>query len=499
MILKNANTDNSQRQPINVVWIKRDIRTQDHAPLAAAEKDDLPYLIFFLLEPNLISHEDTSLRHLQFQYHSIVRVNQTLKPTHHQVHLLYANAGEIFQVLINQYAIRNVFSYQESGIQKTWDRDKYLARLLNNLDIKWQQFQKDGVIRGIKNRVGWDKQWYATMNQPLINNIFSTNKAVELTHHLTIPKELQAKISEYPTQLQPAGEDNGWKYLKSFTYKRGFNYARHISKPTESRLSGGRISPYLAWGNLSIKQVLHHIADHHNYEKNKRAFSGLMTRLKWHCHFIQKFEVECEYEHTCINRGYESLKHENDPQKLKAWQTGHTGYPLVDACMRAVVATGWINFRMRAMLVSFLCHHLDHDWKNGVYHLAQLFLDYEPGIHYPQFQMQAGTTGINTVRIYNPIKQSTEHDPEGIFIKKWVPELVNVPKQYVHEPWKMTIMDQAFCGVHIGKDYPLPIVDLKSSGKRARDKIWGHRQNKEVREDSQRILSIHTRPNKKNA
>lgn len=486
---------------INIVWLKRDLRLLDHEPLFKAVSNGLPTLLLFCFEPSLINDPHYSERHWNFIKESIANMNQELVLVNTKV---FAVGDEVIPTLskLQQFwKIKNIFSHQETGIRATYQRDKLVKRFCKNNLITWEESITNGIERGLQNRSNWSEKWTRFMLLPKFDFDLKAYFFIDLTTLDSITSYFSITTLDTPSEtiFQKGGTDTGIKYLHSF-FKDGRykNYNSHISKPLLGRKSCSRLSPYIAWGCLSVRQVWQHAKGFRINATQKKCIDSFTSRLRWQAHFIQKFEMEDRMEFESINKGYHKLKKSISEGYHLAWITGKTGVPIVDACMRCVNATGYLNFRMRALVVSFYTHNLWQPWQKASQHLSRQFLDFEPGIHFPQLQMQAGETGINQLRIYNPIKNSKEHDAEGIFIKKWIPELQNVPVRYLHEPHLMPPLEQQFCHFKVGDDYPLPIVKIETTRKNASDTLWSYKDDPEVQNEAWRILKTHTLTDRNN-
>ena len=482
--VQNIMSPNKKIPSIDIVWFKRDLRTLDNKSLEIVAQSSNPVLFIYLFEPSVMDYPDYDKRHLQFIHGSLIDIQRKFRSYSLKLYLLKCEANEFFEEISKKYKINRVLSYQEIGNKLTFERDKNLFKFFKKNNIKWIQHKTNGIIRGLKSRKDWKKKWVDEMKSKVS---FSDLNLIDKTE-IDIPKKIEtfSLKKNNDKNFQPGGETFAWMYMNSFLKKRHKGYTKNISSPTNSRISCSRLSPYITYGNLSSKQVYQLFSNSKN-----RDIRNFLSRLQWRCHFMQKFDDEPTMEFNNINTAYNSIRNEFNRDLLIKWEEGKTGIPIIDACMRCLNETGYLNFRMRAMIVSFAAFNLWQNWKNFSHFLARKFLDYEPGIHYSQIQMQSAVTGINTVRIYNPIKNSKLLDPEGKFIKKWVSELKSVPKEYIHEPWKMTKIEQEMYNFSISDNYFSPIIDIEQSRKNASEKIWKIRKGSKSIIHAKKIIKKH--------
>ncbi len=486
-----------------LVWLKKDLRIQDHAPLAEAAAHG-PLLVLFIYEDEMLGEPEFDSSHLTFLNRSLEELRGNLRARGGELLLRRGEATQVLESLFQQYRFQALWSHRETGNHRSYQRDLRVQRWVRTHNLPWHERKQDGVIRRLQRRDGWAERWLQEMERPLTPTPqhFQAPPAHEpgcfLSHQ-------EAGLPPHTkTEAQIAGEERAHEVLHSFLDFRGVNYRADMSSPVAGWEGCSRISPYLTWGNLSMRQAYHAQRDRVLQLKKRKAegipvdarwFGSLQSfggRLRWHCHFMQKLEDEPAIEFQNMARAYDGLRENSFNQTyFDAWCAGQTGYPMVDACMRALHRGGWINFRMRAMLVSFASYQLWLHWRPTAVYLARHFLDFEPGIHFSQFQMQSGVTGINTVRIYSPAKQVLDQDPTGIFIRRYVPELANVPDAWLAEPHRMPPLLQQSTGCVIGRHYPAPIVDYKLATRQAKDRLWQVRSGIAAKAEAKRVYQKH--------
>lgn len=473
----------------SVVWFKRDLRIFDHEPLIQASKNNTPTIPLYIIEPEYWRLEDVSRRHWHFIHDSLLELRVALAEIGAP---LLVRVGDVISVLENlrqEVGKLQIFSHQETGNAWTYSRDKQVLAWCKSNQINWQEFASGGVVRALKNRDNWSALRKAKMLAPIIAAPQKIMPFKNLSLGEIPSKNDQLFGESLVRNVQQGGRINGLKVLNSFLNERAAKYIATLSKPGVSARNCSRLSAHIAYGTLSIREIeqatlarINQLSQNKNNPSDasfKRNLSGFLARLVWRCHFVQKLEQQSEIEFKCMHQAFEGIREQHNEIYFTAWKEGKTGYPLIDACMRSLHQNGWITFRMRAMLVSFASYNLWLDWRKTAPFLARLFTDYEPGIHYSQFQMQSGVTGINAIRIYNPVKQSIDHDLEGKFIKRFVPELKDVSMQFIHQPWKMEVPPQ---------NYPEPIVDFEIAAKNARKQIKEKWRTAGFKENSQIVL-----------
>ena len=518
---------------MDVVWLKKDVRLHDHGPLSNVSRSGRPFMVLYVYEPDQLRHPCVHGSHVHFQNEGLteldIRIGEMLGEGKSKrgggITFMHSEITEALTKIHSRNNIKRLLAHEETGHLISYARDTRVRKWCRDREIPFVEFNQTGVTRALKDRDLFTKKYNAFMTKPQYPDVNrkSFEKYLVVGHDnsgILKPREdLGLLHPEDRPERQVGGESKALEYLRTFVETRGKAYNAGISSPNRDRswISCSRLSPHLTMGHVSIRRVVHTIRQRQIALREKRkakksrekdpwlrALASFMSRMRWRAHFMQKLESEPEIEREPPCKAYKNLRaSEWNEAHFEAWIEGRTGFPMVDACMRSLHRHGWLNFRMRAMVVSFACFNLWLDAYKIAKPLGRLFLDYEPGIHYPQLTMQAGITGINAMRVYSVTKQAKEHDPEGTFIRTYVPELKRVPLKYLHEPSKMPRSIQEACRVRIVSQsstlvdrgsfdvYPAPIVDEKASAREAKERVAAVKRLAIAKGEAKLVLKKH--------
>lgn len=484
------------RKSYGLVWFKRDLRWEDHEALATAAKHGAVRCIY-IVEPDLWRQPDMALQHFEFVRECLDDLHGALSARGGGLEIHVGEATDVLARLWHEAPYSALYSHQETGNRWSYGRDLKVAAWCRAQGLPWHEFAQFGVLRGLKNRDLWHPAWEKHMAAPTHkapNLLFWSSPKAELgLAAMYAPDHLQHN----PPQRQRGGRALAMATLQSFLRQRSTGYRGGISSPLLAPDACSRLSVYLAWGCISMRELVQCTRAHLAHlppqaSRHRAGLTAFTSRLYWHCHFIQKLESEPEIEWRNMHRGYDGLReHDFNVQYFEALKAARTGWPMVDACVTMLRETGWLNFRMRAMLVSVSAYPLWLHWRPVGEWLATQFLDYEPGIHWSQMQMQSGTTGINTTRVYNPVKQAQDHDPNGQFVRHWLPAMARVSDTWLFEPWLMPQPLQEKAGVVMGVDMAKPVVDLALATRQAKQSLYARRQTPDVRAGQSEVVKRH--------
>jgi deoxyribodipyrimidine photo-lyase len=456
-------------------WFRRDLRAEDNAGLAAAlAQADQVHCVFIFDRMILDPLPDRDDRRVEFIWHSVDALGRQLAALGGSLHVRHGNAREEIPRLAGALGADAVFAnrdYEPAAVE----RDRIVAAALASTGSRLETF-KDQVIfecGELLTQTGSPYTVFTPYRNAWIKRLAETRLAP-----WPVDAGAQAWARGSLTEL-PALEALGFRPSNllelgilpgSAGAQAGLqDFLRRIANYRALRDFPGRkgvsyLSVHQRFGTVSIRALVRHaLAD------GSDGARCWLDELVWRDFY---FQILHHFPHAAtgaFKRGYDALCFGNDPELLAAWQQGRTGYPIVDAAMRQLAQTGYMHNRLRMIAASFLVKDLLIDWRHGEAWFARHLIDFDLAANNGGWQW-AASTGCDAqpyFRIFNPVSQSEKFDPDGRFLRRYLPELARVPERWLHAPWTMPPLEQASCGVSIPGDYPEPLVDHSQARGRA--------------------------------
>jgi deoxyribodipyrimidine photo-lyase len=455
-------------------WIRRDLRLADNQALASALRDGSQVIPLFIEDPRLWASPFVGKKRLTFLLESLSHLDTALKKVGSYLVYRRGDPHEILTALLNETGATSILA-EEDYTPFARKRDHHVAESLPleltpglTLIHPSQLMNKTGQPYTVFTP--FSKTWMS-QSMPAPADVLSKPLHIPTPQGLNTQQIPQQKGNS-PNMTFPPGEAQALCRLLAFIDHDQppiYRYAETRNRPDLNSTSG--LSPYLRFGMLSARQVV--VAalaaiDTAPDQTSRRSAEVWLNELIWR-EFYQSILYHFPHvRQTSFLPEYRSMSWADDREGLEAWQQGQTGYPLIDAVMRQLKQSGWIHNRNRMVVASFLAKNLLIDWREGERWFMQQLIDGDPAANNGGWQWTAGvgTDAAPYFRIFNPIKQSQKFDPDGTYIRSWVPELSTVPNEYIHEPWKMPQPLQLETKCRIGVDYPEPILVIAFSRQR---------------------------------
>ncbi|MGC9399474.1 MAG: cryptochrome/photolyase family protein [Anaerolineae bacterium] len=449
-------------------WIRRDLRLRDNPALAAALDHAERVIPVFVLDPALLNSHYVGEKRLAFLLGGLRALDADLRERGSHLVLRRGDPAEALKAALHEAQAEAIFAQADvSPYARRRDdrvREHLPLRLTGGLTV-----HPPGAVRKQDGDPYTVYTWYSRTwkASPLPTAAELSAAPVAL---LPVPENVSGEaIPEEPTLPASVpfapGEPEAHRRLEAFT---AGPIAHYHERRDRLDLDGtSRLSPYLRFGMLSAREAV--VAARKAGENGGgQGAQTWLDELIWREFYAMILFHHPNVRQESFREQYRRIAWRNDAAAFEAWQAGRTGFPIVDAAMRQLQESGWMHNRARMIVASFLTKDLLIDWQWGERHFMQHLIDGDPAANNGGWQWSAGT-GTDAApyfRIFNPVTQGEKHDPQGAYIRHWVPELRNVPTDFIHRPWTMPGDVQQAAGCIIGEDYPAPIVDHKTARER---------------------------------